>query len=62
MFKRVPSARTKADSDMLLIAPTFSPTIGNTLVGRSFLSSTLKNYGYCEAAVIALAESGNRHD
>ncbi len=33
MFKRVPSARTKADNDMLPIAPTSSPTIGNTLVG-----------------------------
>ena len=32
MFKRVQSARTKADSDMLPIAPTSSPTIGNTLV------------------------------
>jgi len=32
MFKRVPSARTKAESDMLPIAPTSSPTIGNTLV------------------------------
>jgi len=36
MFKRVPSARTKADSDMLPIAPTSSPTIGNTLVSGSF--------------------------
>jgi len=32
MFKRVPSAGTKADSDMQPIVPTSSPTIGNTLV------------------------------
>jgi hypothetical protein len=32
MFKRLPSARTKAESEMLPIAPTSSPTIGNTLV------------------------------
>jgi hypothetical protein len=38
MFKRVPSARTKADSELQTIAPTSRPTIGNTLVVRSFLS------------------------
>ena len=32
MFKRVPSAQTKADSEMQPIAPTSRPTIGNTLV------------------------------
>ena len=31
MFKRVPSAGTKADSDLLPIAPTSSPTIGKHL-------------------------------
>lgn len=36
MFKRVHSARTKIDSDMPLIAPTSSPTIGNTLVAGRF--------------------------
>ncbi len=35
MFKRVPSAQTKADRDMQPIAVTSSPTIGNTLVVRS---------------------------
>jgi len=34
-FKRVPSARTKADSDMQSAASTFGLTIGNTLVGGS---------------------------
>jgi len=29
MFKRIPSARTKANSGMLPIAPMSSPTIGN---------------------------------
>ena len=33
MFKRVQSARTKADSELLPIAPTSHPTIGNTHVG-----------------------------
>ena len=32
MFKRLPSAQTKADSEMQPIAPTSRPTIGNTLV------------------------------
>ena len=32
MFKRIPSPRAKADSDMQPIAPTSSPTIDNTLV------------------------------
>jgi len=36
LFKSVPSTRTKADSDMPLIASTSGPAIGNTLVGRSF--------------------------
>jgi len=41
MFKRVPSAQTKADSDMLLIAPTSRPTIGNTHVVGSLRSFAL---------------------
>jgi hypothetical protein len=32
MFKRVISARTKADTHMQPIAPTSNPTIANTLV------------------------------
>ena len=43
MFKRIPSARTKADNNMQPIAPTSSPTIGNTLVVRS-CSLSLANY------------------
>jgi hypothetical protein len=42
MFKRVPSARTKADSEMPPIAPTSSPTIGNTLVRHTYLKSNFK--------------------
>ncbi len=33
MFQRVPSAFTKADSDILPIHPTSNPTIDNTFVG-----------------------------
>lgn len=42
MFKKVPFARTKANSDIQPIASTSSPTIGNTLVGCSnFILTTL---------------------
>ena len=41
MFKRVPSAGTKADSDLKLIAPTSRPTIGNTIVVRRLCLSTI---------------------
>ncbi len=44
MFKTVPSARTKAESEPLRIAPTSSPTIGNTLVVRSFFSLSLSRF------------------
>ncbi len=33
MLNRIPSSRDDADNDMLPIAPTSRPTIGNTLVG-----------------------------
>lgn len=39
MFNRVPSDRTKVDSEMKPMAPTSRPTIGNTIVGGSFLVS-----------------------
>lgn len=56
MSKRVPSDRTKADSDMPPTAPTSSPTIGNTHVVRcisvavyviSFLSLVVLNIWVC---------------
>ncbi len=36
MFKRVPSAGTKAESDMLPIAPTSSPACSNTFPTFTF--------------------------
>ena len=48
MFKRVPSARTKAERDMQPIAPTSSPTIGNTLVSSSRSA--------CEAVIVLMKD------
>ncbi len=47
MLNRIPSSRDDADNDMLPIAPTSSPTIGNTLVVGRLSPLALNNVSVC---------------